>query len=98
MELDNKFGFKVHLFCLLNRSVAQRVAQNDPEKSCRAGGKIVQKKTPDLSIKKKRCYINGFCQSSPIRSKIAGEQELIHSCYQKKSELSTPNTFGDTSI
>ena len=57
MELDNKFGFKVHLFCLLNRSVVQRVAQNDPEKSCRAGGKIVQKKTPDLSIKKKRCYI-----------------------------------------
>ena len=36
-------------------------------------------------------YINGFCQSAPIRSKIAPEQEKIHSSHQKKSELSTPS-------
>ena len=58
MELNNKFGHYIHLFCLLYRFVAQEWIQNEAEKSyslCRLAG---QKKTARLVIKKNSCYID----------------------------------------
>ena len=82
------------LFKLLELEVGIPTANPRWLQSCRIlirfGLSIVPVLKP-LTIMSWCRYINGFCQSAPIRSKIAPEQEKIQRCYQKKSELSTPS-------
>ncbi len=57
MELDNKFWYKVYLFCLIYRLVAKKEFQRLREKNCLRRDMRYPKKTPSLTIKNNSCYM-----------------------------------------